>query len=102
MTATRLTESEIINRLDLLNKDHRADWQILDEKLCRKYVFKNFQSAFDFMTQCAVQAEKMNHHPEWCNVYNRVSIQLTTHEAGGLTDLDFELATVIDKCALDN
>ena len=58
----------------------------------RSFVFKNFSEAFAFMTRVALAAEKMNHHPEWSNVYKTVDVTLNTHDAGGLTDLDFELA----------
>ena len=58
----------------------------------RRFVFKNFSEAFAFMTRVALAAEKMNHHPEWSNVYKTVDVTLNTHDAGGLTELDFELA----------
>lgn len=58
----------------------------------RAFVFRDFSEAFAFMTRVALQAEKMNHHPEWSNVYRKVEVTLTTHSAGGLTGLDFELA----------
>ena len=61
--------------------------------------FKSFNEAFGFMTRVALSAEKMDHHPEWSNVYNRVSIRLTTHDAGGLTEKDVRLARVIDRAA---
>lgn len=62
----------------------------------REYTFKNFSQAFAFMTRCAMKAEKLNHHPEWSNVYGRVAVTLTTHDAGGVTDLDIELAKAMD------
>ncbi|MFC5461315.1 4a-hydroxytetrahydrobiopterin dehydratase [Massilia niabensis] len=65
----------------------------------RKFLFDGFVEAFAFMTQVALAAEKRNHHPEWSNVYNRVHITLTTHDAGGLTQLDIELARYIDAVA---
>lgn len=61
--------------------------------------FKDFNAAFAFMTRVALQAEKMDHHPEWSNVYNRVEVTLTTHDAGGLTRLDVELARFMDEAA---
>lgn len=67
-------------------------WDLKDQKLHRELKFKNFVPAFGFMTQAAIIAEKMNHHPEWSNVYSRVNIDLTTHEAGGISQRDFELA----------
>lgn len=62
----------------------------------RELVFDNFVQAFGFMSQLALHAERMNHHPEWSNVYNRVHITLTTHDAAGLTDKDVQLARVAD------
>lgn len=63
------------------------------------FQFKTFNQAFGFMTQCALKAEKMDHHPEWFNVYNKVDVTLSTHDAGGLTALDTELAAFMDKAA---
>jgi len=68
-------------------------------KLHRTLVFPNFAAAFDFMSEVAKHAEKVNHHPEWSNVYNRVEIDLITHDSGGITTCDIELATVIDAVA---
>jgi len=67
-------------------------WALVGGKLRREFQFGDFIEAFGFMTQVALQAEKMDHHPEWSNVYNRVEVDLTTHDAGGITELDFELA----------
>lgn len=69
------------------------------EALYREFRFPGFNSAWSFMTSVALYAEKMNHHPEWFNVYNRVEITLATHDAGGLTEKDFALATFISKSA---
>lgn len=66
------------------------------EAIVREFVFKDFSQAFSFMTQVALAAEKFDHHPEWANVYNRVNIVLTTHDAGGLTERDFEIAKRAD------
>ena len=68
------------------------DWVIENNKLHKEFLFSNFIQAFGFMTQAAIIAESMNHHPEWFNIYKKVVVDLTTHEAGGITDLDFELA----------
>ncbi|MHB2267640.1 4a-hydroxytetrahydrobiopterin dehydratase [Aliihoeflea sp. PC F10.4] len=65
--------------------------------ISRKFKFRNFNEAFGFMTRCALEAEKADHHPEWSNVYNKVDIRLTTHDAGGLSQRDFDLAAKIDK-----
>ena len=63
----------------------------------QKFDFPNFVQAFGFMTQIALEAEKMNHHPEWCNVYNHVEINLATHDAKGITEYDFNLARTIER-----
>jgi 4a-hydroxytetrahydrobiopterin dehydratase len=65
--------------------------------IARDFKFRTFSEAFSFMTRVALLAEKADHHPEWRNVYNRVSIALTTHDVGGLSDKDIELAAAIDK-----
>ena len=65
----------------------------------RKFTFANFNEAFGFMTRVAIQAEKLDHHPEWSNVYRTVDVTLTTHDAGGVTDLDIKLARFMDKAA---
>ncbi len=67
------------------------------EAITKKFKFENFNEAFGFMTQVALKAEKMNHHPEWFNVYNQVEVTLTTHDKGGLTDNDMELAGFMDQ-----
>ena len=72
-------------------------WVFKDEKLHRVLNFADFVEAFGFMTQVALVAERMNHHPEWCNAYKTVAISLTTHEAGGLTQKDLDLAQVINR-----
>ena len=74
-------------------------WSLDDEKLYKELEFKNFIDAFGFMTKVAITAEKMNHHPEWFNVYNKVQIHLTTHEAGGISENDVNLARKIDTLA---
>ena len=90
----RLEPIEIADRLV-----RRPAWAIVEGKLERELRFADFQSAFGFMAAVALAAEKMNHHPEWFNVYNRVRIQLTTHDVGGISDNDFELASTIDALA---
>jgi len=76
--------------------NHNKAWSLKQNKLHREFAFKNFVEAFSFMTQIAFIAEKSNHHPEWFNVYNKVVIDLTTHEAGGITERDFSLAKQMD------
>ena len=74
-------------------------WSLKDGKLHREFTFANFPEAFGFMTSVAFIAESMNHHPEWANVFNRVTIDLATHSAGGITDLDFSLLERIEAIA---
>ena len=69
------------------------------DAITRKFVFKDFNEAFGFMTRAALVAEKMDHHPEWFNVYKNVEVTLSTHDAGGLTDLDAKLAEVMNQLA---
>jgi len=75
------------------------DWSLDGNKLHRTFVFSDFVEAFGFMTRAAIHAEKMNHHPEWSNVYKRVEVFLVTHEAGGITQRDFQLAAIMDSLA---
>lgn len=75
-------------------------WTLLDGKLHRNFRFADFVAAFGFMTQMALVAERMNHHPEWFNVYNQVRVDLTTHDAAGITALDIELASAMNKAAV--
>ena len=73
-------------------------WKEEDNKLYKKFEFADFSAAFGFMTRVAIEAEKMNHHPLWTNVYNKVEIWLSTHDAGdGVTDKDRKLSQRIDK-----
>jgi 4a-hydroxytetrahydrobiopterin dehydratase len=67
------------------------------DAIFKSFKFKNFRAAFGFMTEAALVAEKMDHHPEWLNVYSRVDVTLTTHSAGGVTDLDVALAKAMDE-----
>ena len=80
------------NELDQLN-----EWRIKEGKLCRDYIFSNFLEAMEFINQVALVAEELNHHPDWSNSYNEVSIQLFTHDQNSLTEKDLELARKIDQ-----
>lgn len=83
------------NELDEIVRNMKG-WELKDEKLQKSFKFTNFVEAFGFMTRIALEAERMNHHPEWSNVYNNVTIKLSTHDAGGITDYDIKLAEIID------
>jgi 4a-hydroxytetrahydrobiopterin dehydratase len=74
-------------------------WELRDGKLQRALAFTDFAEAFAFMTRVALAAEKLDHHPEWSNVWNRVAIALWTHDAGGITQRDIELARRIERAA---
>jgi 4a-hydroxytetrahydrobiopterin dehydratase len=77
------------------------DWQLAKDReaIVRKYQFVDFDAAFSFMTRSALLAAKMDHHPEWFNVYNKVDVALTTHDAGGVTQKDIDLASAMDGYA---
>jgi 4a-hydroxytetrahydrobiopterin dehydratase len=75
------------------------EWRVVDGKLHRDYKFADFSHAFGFMAAVATVAEKLDHHPDWTNVYNRVTVDLNTHDAGGITVLDFELAAKMEALA---
>ena len=90
----RIPDSEIESALHNL-----PGWRVVEGKLHREYVFSDFVQAFEFMAAAALRAEAMNHHPDWSNVYNQVSIKLSTHEAGGVTEKDFQLAMIISRLA---
>ncbi|HUT06592.1 MAG TPA: 4a-hydroxytetrahydrobiopterin dehydratase [Nitrosopumilaceae archaeon] len=72
-------------------------WIIKDEKIHKDFEFEDFNQAFEFMTRAAMHIEKMNHHPEWFNVYNKITVDLTTHDAGGITQNDIELAKILNS-----
>ena len=89
-----------IGALDAL--ETLPDWSALSsgrDAIERRFVFPDFNAAFGFMTRVALMADKLDHHPEWSNVYNRVDVLLTTHDAQGVTSLDVEMATFTDKVA---
>jgi 4a-hydroxytetrahydrobiopterin dehydratase len=90
----KLTESELHARVSSLR-----GWQVVDGKLHKVYQFPDFIHAFGFMATAALAIEKMGHHPEWFNVYNRVTVDLTTHDAQGITERDVDLAKILDETA---
>ena len=94
--AKKLTEDEREAALDEL-----AQWSVVEgrDAIHRTFTFANFVEAFGFMTKAAIHAEKLNHHPEWSNVYKTVEVALTTHDVDGLSDLDVKLAKQMDALA---
>jgi 4a-hydroxytetrahydrobiopterin dehydratase len=90
----RLTETQIADGLA-----HLAGWSVQNGKLHREYKFPDFRHAMDFMLAAVPGIEKMDHHPEWTNVYNRVTVDLTTHDAGGVTQNDLDLAALLEGIA---
>ncbi len=94
MAITKLGTDEITQRLATL-----PQWTLENGKLHRAFKFENFVEAFGFMASVALVAEKHDHHPEWANVYNRVTVDLTTHDAGGISAKDFELAEAMERLA---
>ena len=72
-------------------------WKALNNKLHKEFEFNDFNQAFGFMTRAAMHIEKMNHHPEWFNVYNKIVVDLTTHDAGGITQNDVNLAKILNS-----
>ena len=81
--------------LDDLLQEHPA-WTVAHGKLRREFLFRDFVAAFGFMTKVALLAERAGHHPEWSNVYNRLTVELTTHDAGGITEKDVALARQLE------
>lgn len=90
----RLTEPEIEIAMKKLD-----GWSRSGEQIKAEFRFKDFRTAFAFMTACALCAEKLDHHPDWSNSYSLVRVQLTTHDAGGLTQKDFDLALLMNDAA---
>jgi 4a-hydroxytetrahydrobiopterin dehydratase len=101
MAISALTADEIQAELRILNEKAAAPWEIAADnlKLHKTYQFSDFVEAFGFMSKVALIAERMNHHPEWFNVYRTVVVDLTTHDAGGLSARDFKLASEMDQVA---
>ena len=88
----RLSSESIENELKNLK-----GWTIVNNKIHREFQFDDFNQAFGFMTRAAMHIEKMNHHPEWFNVYNKIIVDLTTHDAGGITQNDINLAKILNS-----
>ena len=92
MGLEKLSSEEIKNKLNNL-----AGWSEVNGKLHKDFEFADFNQAFWFMTRAAMEIEKMNHHPEWFNVYNKLSVDLMTHDAGGITQNDVTLAKILNS-----
>jgi 4a-hydroxytetrahydrobiopterin dehydratase len=90
----KLSQSEITQEVGKLD-----GWEVVNGKINKTFEFDDFVQAFGFMTKVAMNAEKMNHHPEWFNVYNRVRIDLVTHDVSGISNYDIALARIIDTIA---
>ena len=88
----KLSQTDIDEELKSL-----PGWSVVNEKLHKEFQFDSFNQAFGFMTRAAMEIEKMNHHPEWFNVYNKITIELTTHDAGGITKNDINLAKILNS-----
>jgi 4a-hydroxytetrahydrobiopterin dehydratase len=91
-TYHKLTDKEIESEVNKMQ-----GWKVVNGKLSKSFEFKDFIEAFSFMTRVAMHAEKMNHHPEWFNVYNKVNIDLVTHDLNGISNYDMKLANAINK-----
>lgn len=94
MARTRLTDSEITAKLGEI-----PGFALANGKLARRFEFADFVTAFGWMASVALVAEKLDHHPEWKNVYKTVDVELTTHDAGGVTEMDFKLARRMNQLA---
>lgn len=99
MNRTKLEQRAVERALNELNASAKPAWTVVDGRLHKRFEFNGFVQAFGFMTKVALHAEAMDHHPEWRNVYDKVDIDLSTHDAGGLTELDFALASRIEGLA---
>ena len=94
-TLNKLSADQILSQLKEM-----SNWAFENEKLSAEFIFADFVSAFGFMSSIALVAEKLDHHPEWFNVYNKVKIQLSTHDVDGVSENDFVLAAQIDRIAV--
>lgn len=97
MSSVLLPPEEIHVALTVLNTHVAIPWHVVADKLHKEFTFKDFIQAFGFMSRVAMIAQALGHHPDWSNSYRRVIIDLTTHDAGGITDRDFELARHIEQ-----
>ncbi|WP_394182341.1 4a-hydroxytetrahydrobiopterin dehydratase [Marinomonas posidonica] len=98
MQTEKYDQAQIQALLVELNQAHPG-WHLEEGKITKQFVFVDFVTAFGFMSMVALYAEKMNHHPEWFNVYSKVNVQLTTHDVSGISEKDARLAKHMDACA---
>lgn len=96
-TSTQMDQQTIARQLALLNNPLNNTWTLRNNRIKKDFVFSNFKQALNFMVRVGRHADDLDHHPEWSNIYNKVSVALTTHSAGGVTDLDFKLALKIES-----
>jgi 4a-hydroxytetrahydrobiopterin dehydratase len=99
MNRSKMDPSAVERALSELNAAAESPWQLIDGKLHKDFQFADFIDAFGFMTRVALVAQAMDHHPEWFNVYKTVRVDLATHDAGGITELDFALAGRMETLA---
>lgn len=92
----KLLQNEIGEKLNKLNANLEISWQQVENKIVKEFLFKDFIEAFGLMTKVAIIAQVMDHHPVWSNIYNKVKMELYTHDVGGISILDFELAEKIE------
>jgi len=92
MASEKLSDEQIRKELSNI-----PGWNVMNGKLHKDFVFKDFIDAFGFMSRAAIHIEKMNHHPEWFNVYNKIKVDLVTHDAGGITQNDINLAKILNS-----
>ena len=100
MAVEKIPEQDLASLVDDLNGRGPGGWTAEDGKLRKTLLFPDFVTAFGFMAKVAIIAEKKNHHPEWFNVYNKIIIGLSSHDVGGISERDFELAEAIDRLIL--
>lgn len=92
MGLEQLSKDQVQNYLKEL-----SGWSVVEGKLHKEFQFETFNQAFGFMVRASMEIEKMNHHPEWFNVYNKLVVDLTTHDAGGITENDIKLARIMNS-----
>ena len=91
-----MNQQDVAKQLQILNANIEKKWFLSNDRIKKDFKFSGFKEALNFMVRVGHHAEELDHHPEWCNVYNSVSIELTTHSAGGITEHDFSLASKIE------